>query len=407
MEETHMMKHLSALTLAALVALPAYAQHPHGTTKPGVTITGYIDIGYIAAENPQLPPGLASGRMQASGSTNGTWNGNDGFTLNDVNIDMNALFTEDIKGYISFNFANGAAPLVDFAEIDFYDLGMFKNKVAIGRIGSVVGIEQRVSESNLNKFINMTLISPWTVGSQDGIAVYGDVSMISYSFALTNGDNIGSAPAGGVLSGASMGTAPRNPVIGGAVGAALDNNNNFALSGRIGAKPIDGLEIGVSASTDKYVTAAGAAASTNLDAARNQLGVDASYIWGALTLKGEYINVNEDVVVPALGFADEVRVNGYYFEGWYDLNSKVGLGVRYNRVKSEQPQTGGTQPGAVVSDYSTVAFAGLYRVAENVQLKAEYDLNQEKTVSRVVIPSATHANKFANNVFALSLVGAF
>jgi hypothetical protein len=396
-----MMKHLMALTLATLVALPASAA--------GVTISGYIDIGYIAAENPQTFLGsttTAGGRQQASGATNSTWNGNDGFTLNDVNIDLTTEFQDWIKGYISFNFANGAAPTIDFAQMDFYDLGMFKNKVSVGRIGSVVGIEQRVSESNLNKFINMTLVSPWTVGSQDGIAVFGDMTMISYAFALTNGDNIGSAPAGGVLSGASMGTAARPPAIGGAVGAAAENNNDRNISGRIGVKPIEGLELGLSGSHDKFVTPAGAAASTNVDAARNMVGVDASYIWGALTIKGEYIDVSEQVIVPALGFADEITANAYYFEAWYDMNSKLGLGVRYNRAKIEQGTTSaGLQP--TIADYSTVSVAGLYRVADNVQLKAEYDINQEKVLGRTVIPSPAIPNKLQNNVFALSLVGSF
>jgi hypothetical protein len=398
MEEHNQMKKFALLALAALIAVPASAA--------GVTISGYIDIGYIAAENPQGGLGVATtvagGRAQAAGATNGTWSGNDGFTLNEVNLDLSSQLTNDISAFVSVDFVNGTAGVLDYAYVDFANPGPFDLNVRVGRIPSVIGIEQRVSESNQTKFVNLSLLSPFTVGSQDGVAIYGSFSPVNYAIALTNADNIG-------VTGASMGTAPLFPGNNHGVAgvAGLDNNNNFALSGRVGVVPIEGLEVGVSASTDKYVTAAGAVASTNLDASRNLLGVDASYVWGALTMKGEYINVTEKVAIPALGFSNEVRTNGYYFEGVYDLNSKVSLGVRYNRAKSEQPQTGGTQPGAVVSDYSTVGFAGVYRVADNVQLKAEYDINQEKTLSRSVIPSPNSPNKLANNVFALSLVGSF
>jgi hypothetical protein len=397
MEEHNQMKKFALLALAALIAVPASAA--------GVTISGYIDIGYIAAENPQTFLGsttTAGGRQQASGATNSTWNGNDGFTLNEVNLDLASQLTNDISAFVSVDFVNGGAAALDYAYVDFANPGPFDLNVRAGRIPSVVGIEQRVSESNQTKFINLSLVSPFTVGSQDGVAIYGSFSPVNYAIALTNHDNV-NAPGGG-----TMGTAPIPPDNNNGVAnvAGLENNNNRNLSGRIGVVPIEGLELGISGSMNKYVTPAGAAASTNVDAARNMVGVDASYIWGALTLKGEYIDVSEQVTVPALGLGDQVTANAYYFEGVYDLNSKISLGARYNRSKVEQgASSAGLQP--TITDVTTVSVAGVYRVADNVQLKAEYDINQEKVLGRTVIPSPTVPNKLQNNVFALSLVGSF
>ena len=97
------MKKLAILALAVMIALPASAA--------GVTISGYIDIGYIAAQN-----GSGGVAQQASGATNGTWNGNDGFSLNEVNIDLSSQLTNDINAFVSLdvNTPTNAAAVVDY-----------------------------------------------------------------------------------------------------------------------------------------------------------------------------------------------------------------------------------------------------------------------------------------------------
>ena len=101
------MKKLAILALAVMIALPASAA--------GVTISGYIDIGYIAAQSGADGTGLAN-KQQASGATNGTWNGNDGFSLNEVNIDLSSQLTNDINAFISLdvNTPTNAAAVVDY-----------------------------------------------------------------------------------------------------------------------------------------------------------------------------------------------------------------------------------------------------------------------------------------------------
>ena len=378
------MKKLAILALAVMIALPASAA--------GVTISGYIDIGYIAAQK-----GGVVGNQQASGATNGTWNGNDGFSLNEVNIDLSSQLTNDINAFVSLdvNTPTNAAAVVDYAYIDFANPGPFDLNVRAGRIPSVIGIEQRASESNQTKFINLSLLSPLTVGSVDGAAVYGSFSPVNYAIAISNYDLVGSDS---ITTTAALPPSNNN----GAVAGLAENNNDLAISGRIGVIPIEGLEVGVSAARDVYQTAPSALAPTN--PIRTLLGVDVSYSWGALTLKGEYVSAKEQkaAAITSIKLSD-AKVSAYYVEGLYDLTSKLTLGVRYNVVKVTQNNVNNASPSDKLADYNTLSFAGCYKVADNVLLKAEYDRNDES-----VMGYASQAGiENDNDVIALSLVGSF
>ncbi len=387
------MKKFAILAMAAFLAMPASAA--------GVTISGYIDIGYWAAENPagQVHPNGTvisnPARLQASNSTAGSWNGNDQFSLNNINIDLNTKFTDDISGYMSFDFVLGAAPTIDYAQIDFNNVGPMNNKISVGRFGSVIGIEQRVSESNLNKFINMSLLSPFTTGAIDGVGVFGSFSPVSYALAVSNNDPFG---------GASITTGVNTPVQTTLRGAVPENNNNKAIAGRLGVMPLEGLEIGVSGSHSVW-SANGANQVNNPD--RSIIGVDASYVWGALSLKGEYVNIKEQqaALLAATTAAQPIKVVGWYVEGWYDWTAKIGVGVRYNRVQSKQNSIAvvNATNTDLVSDYSTLAIAGAYRIADNVTFKVEYDLNKESVLQRI----SSAVSDIDNDVIAASLVASF
>ena len=378
------MKKLAILALAVMIALPASAA--------GVTISGYIDIGYIAAQN-----GSNGVAQQASGATNGTWNGNDGFSLNEVNIDLSSQLTNDINAFVSLDVNTPtAAVVVDYAYIDFANPGPFDLNVRAGRIPSVIGIEQRASESNQTKFINLSLLSPLTVGSVDGAAVYGSFSPVNYAIAISNYDLAG------------FDTMPMNAPVppsnnnGAAAAVANESNNDLAISGRIGVIPIEGLEVGVSAARDVHQTTPAVLVPKN--PSRVLLGVDVSYSWGALTLKGEYVSAKEEQTA-AVGATkpSDVKVSAYYVKGLYDLTSKLTLGVRYNVVKVTQNSINNALASDKLADYNTLSFAGCYKVADNVLLKAEYDINDES-----IIGYESQAGKENDNdVIALSLVGSF
>ncbi|MEK8023948.1 MAG: outer membrane beta-barrel protein [Candidatus Hydrogenedentota bacterium] len=393
------MKKFAITALACAIALPASAA--------GVTISGYIDVGYWAAENPKNSI-TASPRLQAATATNGSWNGNDQFALNEVNLDISSQLTNDISAFASVDFVTGGAGAIDYAYLDIANPGPFDLNVRAGRIPSVIGIEQRVSEANQSKFVNLSLLSPITVGSQDGVAIYGSFSPVNYAVAVTNNDNFGGAQVMGALPNVAGYTpaALRPGNNNGAVGTVADNNNDKAISGRIGVVPIEGLELGVSASRSVYagVAAAGAVVDKK-NPTRNIVAADASYAWGAFSIKGEYAAVKEQPqnLIGVAAFAD-LNVRGYSIEGWYDWTSKFGLGVRYGRMEVEQngPVVTATTTGSAY-DYSTLSVAAAYKLADNVSARAEYDVNEESVLNY----QGTAGREADNDAISFSLVGSF
>lgn len=390
------MKQFAILALALLIALPASAA--------GVTISGYIDFGYISMQHGSQTTADYASPLQAAGSTNGNFNQNDGFALNEVNLDLSSQLTNDISAFASIDF--GALTTVelgaiDYAYIDFANPGPFDLNVRAGRIPSVVGIEQRVSESNQNKFINLSLVSPYTVGAVDGVAIYGSFSPVNYAVSLSNSDIIGGQQAG--ANNIARIRRPGNDNFT-ATGATNDNNNDKAVMARIGVVPIEGLEVGVSGGLDQWQT--GGTLSTPANLKRTTFAGDLSYVWGALTLKAEYASIKEEQNQVALVQGD-VKTTAYYVEGMYDLNSKWSFGARYNNVGQSQS---GVVAAAGTSDkinsLYTVSAAGLYRVADNVLIKGEYDYNRERTLNRRNTQVDDKITT-ANDVFALSLVGSF
>jgi len=386
------MRNFAALTLAAALALPASAA--------GVTIGGYIDIGYAGIEGGQDQGASGNTTTHASGSTNGSvTSNNDGFNLNEVNIDLNTQLTNDISAFMSLDFiggdnnANGNDVSVDFGYIDFANPGPFDLNLRAGRIPSVFGIEQRASESPQTKFVNLSLLSPFTVGSLDGAAIYGTFSPINYAFAVSNADVRG----GNALQSANGATiTPINPSNnnGSANGASSNTNNDLAISGRLGIVPIEGLEIGVSGSHSTYLARVdGSIVGGELD--RTMLGLDASYSWGAFTLKGEYVTADEEVAANIR----DAEFRGFYIEGMYDVSSKYSVGVRYSDAEIK----GGTGAQFPRADYDSLNIAGVYRVADNVHLKAEYDINESDIQTVLGTPGVD----VENDAFVVSLVGVF
>ena len=315
-----------------------------------------------------------------------------------MNIDLSSQLTNDINAFVSLdvNTPTNAAAVVDYAYIDFANPGPFDLNVRAGRIPSVIGIEQRASESNQTKFINLSLLSPLTVGSVDGAAVYGSFSPVNYAIAISNYDLAGPAA---ITKTAALPPSNNNGVI---VAVAAENNNDFAISGRIGVIPIEGLEVGVSAARDIYQRFPPTDIPTN--PIRTLLGVDVSYSWGALTLKGEYVSAKEEQTA-AVGATkpSDVKVSAYYVKGLYDLTSKLTLGVRYNVVKVTQNNVNNINWSDKLADYNTLSFAGCYKVADNVLLKAEYDRNDESVMGY----TSQAGIENDNDVIALSLVGSF
>jgi hypothetical protein len=327
---------------------------------------------------------------------------NDQFVLNELNLDLASQLTNDISMFVSLDSIRGNAVSIDYAYVDFANPGPFDLNVRVGRIPSVVGIEQRASESNQTKFINLSLMSPYTVGAIEGAAIYGSFSPVNYALAISNSDVFNAqnnAIAGNRLAAVPAGN--NNGVAN--VASYSDGNKAYAISGRVGVVPIEGLEIGISGSRDRYALGNGVLLFKGV---RNLVAADASYSWGAFTLKGEYGAQTEQPLTFTGNLRDpKIKTQMYYVEGVYDINSKWSIGARYSDLKTKQQGVGANVNG-VVDSVNTLSIAGVYRIADNVQLKAEYDLNGEKVLNGVQrgtggVPTVK------NNVLALSLVASF
>lgn len=416
------MKKFAVLSLAVLLALPA--------SSAGVNLGGYIDIGYIAAESD-----YGGTRLQGSGATNGTWTANDAFTVNEFNLDLSSQLTNDISAFASIDWtpfspqrANAASLALDYAYVDIANPGPFDLNVRAGLIPSVTGIEQRVSESNQNRFINLSLLSPLMVGSNAGVAVYGSFSPINYALAVTNGDVMDglagtrdgilgmAGGAAGTLAGeyslgtvnqmspgASVGSPRNNNGVAMQNIANAENNNDKAISGRLGVVPIEGLELGLSYSLNDIATAGNAKNRT-----RKFIAADASYAYGPFSVKGEWISADEETLGVTGITSPKVEARGHSIELGYDLSSKVGFGARYSRVQTEQPRD-----QSMKNNLSTLGIAGVYRLADNVQIKAEYDINNESVLGGNVVNTFSNTTvgsplkDIDNDVFTMSLVGSF
>lgn len=382
------MKKFAILALAATLAAPASAA--------GVTISGYVDLGYIAAEGSRGGNG-----GQASGSANGNYTNQDGFVVNEVNLDLSSQLTNDISAFVSVdaipdqNFASALA--IDYAYLDIANPGPFDLNLRVGRIPSVMGIAQRNSESPQTKFVSLPLTSIYNVGSYDGAAIYGSFSPINYALAVTNGDLLNQAELDASAFGNNLRPGNNN---GSANGASFNTDNALAISGRLGVVPIEGLEIGISGSHTNYAKLIGAPGfGTNRanDLDRSMVGVDASYAWGAWNFKGEWVRVEEDDL-NALGQNLNNDGTAWYIEALYDMNEKLSLGARYNESSVDQaPRVGNTD----LHDVSTIQIAGTYRISDNVLFKAEYAINDEDVLN------GNRNNELSNDVLAFSLVGSF
>lgn len=414
--KTKLMKKFAILALALAMAIPASAA--------GVTISGYIDVGYLGGQNGNVPAAtvLYTGPGQAVGSTNATYTDNDGFSFNELNLDVAAQLTSDISAFGSIDFipARGTAGsdvVLDYAYVDFANPGPFDLNVRVGRIPSVIGIEQRASESNQTKFISLSNVSPATVGSMEGLAIYGSFSPVNYALAVSNSDNFGTDSMLTSTGNNNM-WRPAGNNRGSAYRTGLDNNNSKSISGRLGVVPIEGLEVGVSGSWGKWAAPAAAAgvagSAQGNNANRSLFGVDLSYVWGALTIKGEYAQVTEDQTsnlgsTTAGNANQELRMKAWYIEAMYDINSKYSVGARWNENKLTQQsypnQIFGGQSN--VAAYNTLTVAGDMRITDNVVLKGEYSFNDEDLIYGQSVPGQQATNKIKNDAYALSLVGSF
>lgn len=368
------MKRFAMLGLAvAVAALPA-------TANDRLTISGFIDVGFYDIESDW---GSARAAGFAAGNLAGSNGDNMRSSLNEIDLDIRAELTDNMQAFVSLDSIQGGALTPDEAWIEWSNPGSFDLNVRSGLVPSSIGIENRWKESNQTTFTNLSLVSAWTVGTREGVQAYGTWSPINWQVAATNQDPFGDANsivatttglAGGV--GATPGN---NGSPTGNRGATGQGNNNAAFSGRIGVLPIEGLEIGVSASTAEVQTSTGAAGASELS--RTMFGVDLQYRYGPFGLAGEYLSADEDQAGTAAGSSVNGDIRAFYLQGTYDFTDQITFGLRYSDVALDD-NAGAGQFQAF--DYDQISVNASYDLAENVVVKVQYDINDESVIRSAV-----------------------
>ena len=155
--------------------------------------------------------------------------------------------------------------------------------VGAGRFYTPFGIERFAWYPTTNKFISRPLPMRQIVPGNwyaNGVKLTGAIPLgtmgLNYALSLSNG-----------LKGPKRGDRQFR-----------DNNDNKTVTGRVGFKPIQGLEFGSSYSTGKY--------DDKSQYTLNFLGGDVNFQWQALNVRGEYVR----------GFVDG-KDGGFNRDGFY------------------------------------------------------------------------------------------
>lgn len=212
-----------------------------------------------------------------------------------------------------------------------------------GVILSPLGLFNLRHDSPLNDLTERPTVNrqimPSTL-SESGMGFFGttypsDDSVLSYEVYLVNGFDEG------VLSGDDG--AQKLRVRGGRGSQKSDNNENKAVTGRVGFSPRLGLDFGVSAHTGKY-DALG-------EKSLSIVGLDGTARFGDLDLRGELGLVSADVdKIAEPGLAEAQR--GHYLEAGYHVlrdrfldGSVITLVVRHDLVDYDTDTDGDQEEG--------------------------------------------------------------
>lgn len=408
------MKKFFYLAAAALVVT--------SSANAAIMIDGYIDAGYSSIEGDVM-----RGPLQATTSMNGFQNGgtsNSGgaagssvtgamsqFNVNEVNLDISADLSDRMRVFTSWDASDagsgrtgatggtsvgatgGYALNADYAYIEWAQPAGFDVNIRLGMVPSIVGVEQRVAESNLNDFATLSLASPYTVGTVEGVTLSGTWSPINWAVQLSNDDVLGAASVGaGTIADVLR---PRNSNNANGV----DNEPSRNIAGRIGIVPLEGLEIGVSGWRARIN---GAPVAGFPKANRSGFGGDLGYTYGALKLGAEYYRVNEENLTTQT--ADD-EIKAWYVYATYDVTDAITLGARYSQQDIDVAGAGLTANGANLDhDVSTISLLGKYNLTRDVAVKAQYDINDEDEILGTVNAANPEAD---NDAFMFSVVASF
>ncbi|MGD0783324.1 MAG: porin [Candidatus Aminicenantales bacterium] len=148
--------------------------------------------------------------------------------------------------------------------------------VRVGQFKIPFSLESNTSYDNLDTIEHSQVVDKvapgWDIGSNGrdiGLVLAGQASIFEYAVGAFNGAGINKA----------------------------DTNDHKDLTGRLLARPVDGLSIGGSYYDGLYSTAAGAPRTV-----RRRTGYEAAWVKGILSLKAEYIRATDAATTRAGGY---------------------------------------------------------------------------------------------------------
>ncbi|MBU3956019.1 porin [bacterium] len=294
-----------------------------GELKAETELSGFVDAGYQDGQSE-----------------------NSSFGIGAFEIDFASEFSDKISFEGAVVVEGGAVGLGQTL-VDIKLLSEEKLGVKAGLIDIPFGIDYQVFATPDRKLVSSPLVTELMMDGgwgDSGINFYGSLSSLNYNIYIVNGMGNKYEIEGDTTSA----LVPANQ--------DANNNNAKTIGSRIGISPAEGIEVGVSYAHGPYLD-------DNTKEILSRVGCDVQLGIGQIKVKGEYVKTEEDI--PG---ANANEHSGYYFQLLGDATEKVYGAVRYGSWK---PKGG---------DEVTRLTLGLgYELEENVSLRLEYQMNDEKS----------------------------
>jgi hypothetical protein len=399
---------------------------PPGTvtkTGPNFLITGFIDMGFFAAQNQGVgfKKDVTNGFPQYADKTAvflgdpastyvntrhetadlgeaqnfpGTFDmiqskGNPTAILNSATVDMIAELSDKVRMQITTEFlprqgtVNNVAGLgsfvnLDMAFIDFKPFAQYDITFTAGKFIGITGIEYRWRRAPDRWTVTPTLVGRYMDQNPLGLKVRGkhfDKRFV-WNVGLTNGNSFTQDTR---------------------LNEQLESNSGKTIAGRVSYDfafgPITLLEVGLSGSWGPQ----------DLQPSNSlkqwDYGPDLQVAWKALQVRGQWFKINTDGggISDAKSYVAEAwYIEGMYsFPGLFDMVQTFGIYTRFSRRVARE-----IDPKYVfIVDVAQITPGVRVDITENIIFKAEYSLNLE------VGDLAPYS--FNNNLFTSSLVVKF
>ncbi|MFC1693627.1 hypothetical protein ACFL1R_09000 [Candidatus Latescibacterota bacterium] len=283
-------------------------------------------------------------------------NADDTFKLLRARPRIKASLGERVSFFVQLDLAYDRIMNDIWVELNYNDYA----KLRIGQFLLPFGKQTPINPYNLLT-INYSQVVSKLFGGGDlrdvGIIIHGNFSesniavldMFNYSVSCVNGEGSGSGVS--------------------------EQNEQKAFLGRIGVKPLNGLELGASGYSGKRGIA---------KIERNRIGVDFRFDWENLLIQGEYIQSTDETDAT---LAHTVEGGGYFVEAGYKITPLIQPMLKYDVWDPEVSGANGS--------LTKIAVGLNWYIDDFTRLQGMYEIKSEEE------------NEFDNNSLLIQLGIAF